>query len=76
MNYYKTSFINEREVVCYSVKSTLRATEQSVWQFARKTDISKVLNATAEDVRAVFDYGPELRDGFYERLHRNVGQNS
>lgn len=34
------------------------------------------LHATAEDVRAVSDNGPELRDGFYERLHRNVEENS
>ena len=38
--------------------------------------IGKVLHATAEDVKVVSDYGPELRDGFYERLHRNVEENS
>jgi len=35
-----------------------------------------VLHATVEDVKAVSDNGPELRDGFYEWLHRNVEENS
>jgi hypothetical protein len=35
-----------------------------------------VLHANAEDAWVVSDYGAELRDGFYEGLHRNVEENS
>jgi len=35
-----------------------------------------MLHAAAEDVKVASDNGPELSDGFYERLHRNVEENS
>jgi hypothetical protein len=34
-----------------------------------------VLHTTAEDVRGVSDFGPDLRDGFYEWFYRNFEKN-